>query len=396
MKKITVQCKYNHPAWQTDPAWIRWCKECCAEGTEEFVKFVVQSRNWTIESEYVDKDTLIKIRCDKNHLQNYHPQTFALKQCSTCIGRISDKTRQQFFDEVAERGGTVIGEYIDAKAKIECICANGHTFFPSPNMLHQNGNWCLECAGYSTREQCIERLNKIVEARGGKLLEEYKRHSQHIRLLCENSHEFSARPAELMVGQWCQECKRIIHENKLIQKITESHGKLLSKYVNCRTKIDIKCELDHIWGAVPHQIMRGSWCPACNDSRGERMVRTFLDENNISYVSQYMCLIGITQKYYDFFLPEYNLIIEYDGMQHFTFCEYFHKNDDGYERQKISDTVKTQYAKDNKIHLLRIPFWRYNESHDIISSNLDAIKNNSVDIIQPEIGYFQQYVEGKY
>lgn len=56
----------------------------------------------------------------------------------------------------------------------------------------------------------------------------------------------------------------------------------------------------------------------------------------------------------DIYLPQYNSIIEYDGNQHFRYTPKFHFKYERYETSIIRDQIKNKYAKDNKIHLLRI------------------------------------------
>jgi len=59
---------------------------------------------------------------------------------------------------------------------------------------------------------------------------------------------------------------------------------------------------------------------------------------------------------FDFFLPKYNLLIEYQGRQHFeNNISFFHKKDSLEERQKL-DQIKRNYCANNKIDLLEISY----------------------------------------
>lgn len=65
---------------------------------------------------------------------------------------------------------------------------------------------------------------------------------------------------------------------------------------------------------------------------------------------------------FDFYLPEYNLCIEYDGEQHFKPVDFANKGrewaDKQFEIRRTCDEIKTEYCKKNNIKLLRIPYFK--------------------------------------
>jgi very-short-patch-repair endonuclease len=61
---------------------------------------------------------------------------------------------------------------------------------------------------------------------------------------------------------------------------------------------------------------------------------------------------------FDFYIPEFNMCIEYDGEQHFKAVDYF-GGEDGLKIRQIHDRIKTDYCNSNNILLLRI---RYDEN----------------------------------
>lgn len=75
---------------------------------------------------------------------------------------------------------------------------------------------------------------------------------------------------------------------------------------------------------------------------------------------------NINKLYFDFYLPEYNTCIEYDGLQHFKSIEHFGGKKGLKETQK-RDKIKDEYCKNNNIRLLRI---KYNEKVSKILSIL--------------------------
>ena len=61
---------------------------------------------------------------------------------------------------------------------------------------------------------------------------------------------------------------------------------------------------------------------------------------------------------FDFYLPKYNILIEYDGIQHYKPVGFFGGKKEFKETQ-MRDNIKNKYCKDNNINLIRI---RYDEN----------------------------------
>ena len=59
--------------------------------------------------------------------------------------------------------------------------------------------------------------------------------------------------------------------------------------------------------------------------------------------------------FFDFYLPEYKLCIEFDGIQHHIPIKFFGGND-GLKERKNNDKIKDQYCNNNNIDLLRISY----------------------------------------
>lgn len=74
---------------------------------------------------------------------------------------------------------------------------------------------------------------------------------------------------------------------------------------------------------------------------------------------------------YDFYLPDYNTLIEYDGIQHFKNVPYFDKGGESLKSRKARDAIKNKYAEDNGYNLLRIPYTLSDEkAKETILNNL--------------------------
>ena len=104
-------------------------------------------------------------------------------------------------------------------------------------------------------------------------------------------------------------------------------------------------------------------CGCFKGSKGENKISTILLENNIRFEKEktYPNLILETQKFarYDFYLPDYNCLIEYDGIQHFKPGKSYYDNPEKFAKTQEYDNIKNQYAIENGITLIRIPYTHY-------------------------------------
>lgn len=115
----------------------------------------------------------------------------------------------------------------------------------------------------------------------------------------------------------------------------------------------------------------------CLISKGEEKVQYVLEKKQISYIKQYTfddcrnpktnCLLK-----FDFYLPDYNYCIEYDGIQHFDYrkSKISWNTKENFEQTQYRDNLKNQYCKDHNIKLVRIPYWDYNKIDEIIQKEI--------------------------
>ena len=76
---------------------------------------------------------------------------------------------------------------------------------------------------------------------------------------------------------------------------------------------------------------------------------------------------------FDFYIPSKNVLIEFDGPQHFKFDSQFgtHKTTKNeFEKMKLYDKIKTNYSKIKSIKLIRIPYTQLRKIEKILSVNL--------------------------
>lgn len=100
-------------------------------------------------------------------------------------------------------------------------------------------------------------------------------------------------------------------------------------------------------------------CGCCN-SFGEANIQKILQENNVVFEREksFDDLRGErNNKYrYDFYLPEYNRLVEFDGEQHYIYLDAGWSTKEYLEKTQENDKTKNEYALSNNIYLVRIPY----------------------------------------
>ena len=160
----------------------------------------------------------------------------------------------------------------------------------------------------------------------------------------------------------CQQ-SLLISQSKKENLINQQFGNLLvieesAIRKNNRPTWRCRCICGKLIDINSHHLKDGSashcGCLGYN-SIGEKNIISILQENNIEYECQYKFL-DLGNYRYDFYLPNLNRLIEFDGKQHFEPNEYFGGEEEFLLRQK-NDNIKNQYALSHQIPLVRIPYW---------------------------------------
>ena len=119
----------------------------------------------------------------------------------------------------------------------------------------------------------------------------------------------------------------------------------------------------------------GVECKECSMSEGEKLISTYLNYNNIKYEyeKEFNGLIGVGGKLlsYDFYLPEYNLLIEYQGEQHEKYISGIHVSYNNFKKQLEHDRRKKEYARNHNIEFLEIWYYDFNNIEKILKKQLN-------------------------
>jgi Family of unknown function (DUF5889)/Protein of unknown function (DUF723) len=274
-----------------------------------------------------------------------------------------------------------ISEYKNNKSKIKIICKKHGEFYTTPES-HINGKICKFCKSekYNISDTEIEKRTKkfisTYELIYGDKYDysrvSYRRSDEKIELICKKHGNFFIRASHHIEGKGCKKCsyESVSEKNKqtiddFINVSKRIHGNFydysLVNYINNKIKVKIICPTHGCFEQTPHSHKMGYGCPECNITIGERKVSVALQNLQIRYDFQKTfddCVYDQKLKF-DFYLPDYSICIEFDGIQHFESIEYFGGVDE-FTKRKERDIVKNKYCEKNNIHLLRIPYYENN------------------------------------
>ena len=122
-----------------------------------------------------------------------------------------------------------------------------------------------------------------------------------------------------------------------------------------------KCDCGNEVERVSDSLIQGDSfsCGCCNQSIGNIKIEQLLKENNIEFEKEktFSDLKGKNNMPYrfDFYLPAYNRLIEFDGIQHYKERDIF---SDSLEDIQYRDKIKNEYCLQHNIPLVRIPYWK--------------------------------------
>jgi very-short-patch-repair endonuclease len=300
-------------------------------------------------------------------------------------------------EEFIKRSKTIHGNkydysltnYINNKTKVKVICPN-HGIFEQQANHHLEGMGCRECGYIIMQEkqslQLDDFINKAKQVHNNKYdysFVDYKNNLTKIKIMCPKHGEFYQTPGNHLSGQGCPQCKGGTKSTlkEFVAKANKIHSNKYdyseSKYINANSKLKIICP-DHgpFYQRPGLHINQKQGCPKCIDyyrSKGEKEIYNILSESNFNFKTQHSfngCR-NTNLLRFDFYLPDYNICIEYDGEQHTKPLKFFGGRDE-FIKRKENDHIKEEYCRCSNIKLLRI---NYNEDVELkMKSIIDYIR----------------------
>ena len=275
--------------------------------------------------------------------------------------------------------------YVDRETPTTLICNKCKEEFKiKPRNLYDKKlvNPCPSCRklDFSNKKRLTTKkfINKAKSIHGDKfdyIESEYRNCFTSIKIWCNKCKNFFyQKPKDHLTGSGCQKCKnnsiserrRSTKENfvNLSRNIhKEDYSYENSAYIDSRTKIEVKCNsCGRLFKIRPDAHISGGGCICKTESIGEKIVKNFLTNKKVDFERNKRfkeCRRKRTLSF-DFYLPKFNVLIEYDGRQHFApfFNERISPKNAKkiLELQKESDKIKTEFARSRGITLVRIKY----------------------------------------
>ena len=375
---------------------------------EQFLKeiSVLTGDEYLFLEPYIGNKYPIKVRHNTcGHEYEVRPDNFLRRaRCPVCSRKIHylkiKKTDEQFKKEVydlVKDEYTVLGKYINSQTKIKIRhdkCGNIVNIKPSAFLSDPRCKKCYRKKTNSknrtkTTEQFKQEVFNIV-GNEYTVLGEYIKNNVKIKMRHNKcGYEWKVTPGSFLSGNRCPKCSNRLNTGRntkrktteqFKQKVKELVGNeyiVLGKYKNNKTKIKIKhITCGNMYEVTPNDFIKGTRCPYCKASKGEQKIADFLIKNKIKFETEkeFGGLVHLRPLRFDFYLPTHNLLIEYDGIQHYEPVDFSGNNQDiANENLKINqerDKIKNNYCKENNINLLRIKYTDFKNINKILKEEL--------------------------
>lgn len=246
--------------------------------------------------------------------------------------------------------------YTGSLSKVIITCPDHGDFEQIPSS-HIRGRGCPKCGfeqGSKIRSYTPEEFySKVKEIQGdtydfSKM--NYVDFNTKVKVICRVHGEFFKSPRDLLKNSGCSKCSGNYSytTEEYVALAKKAHGDKYdyskTKYTRAHTKITITCPDHGDFEQNPSgHLTLGYGCPKCIASKGEIAISSFLDKYKIKYITEYK--IPNNRYKYDFFLPEYNIYIEFHGKQHYEYNHFFHRTYSEFLERRLIDDIKIDIAK---------------------------------------------------
>jgi very-short-patch-repair endonuclease len=203
------------------------------------------------------------------------------------------------------------------------------------------------------------------------------RHS--VVILCPKHGLFTQRPFDHLNGCGCKKCVGLNRKtnDEFIIESKKIFGDLFSyddtNYINSQTKVIVKCVQHGNFQVTPNNhLSKKQGCPICKESKGEKKIAQLLYDMKVQFIREKTfenCVRKKRKLPFDFYLPNHNLVIEYDGRHHFEIIDAF-GGKNGFSETQENDKFKNNFLHDNNIKLLRIPYNQYDNIEKLLQNNI--------------------------
>jgi len=316
-------------------------------GTNDYIKVI--------------KDDLTYIQLSDHHLQNFKPTKIQRDSLISKLEKIHNNRYRYLVD--SEKVGTT--------SKIKLIDNLTGDIFLYRVDRHLSGM----CPNKVTLNLFTTKSSTIHNNKYDYSLVEFNTIKDKVKIICPEHGIFIQSVSNHMnLKDGCPKCigRGFWNKENILKEFTNIHLNMydysLVEFKGISHKVKIVCRSHGPFDQNIHKHLSGQGCKLCKStSKGEECIKLHLEKRGIKYIRQHgfdTCRY-INRLSFDFYLPEYNTCIEFDGIQHFRPIKGFGGD------KSFSDTIKRDKCKndwciENRVKLIRINYNQFSKIPNII------------------------------
>ena len=339
--------------------------------------------------DYKDTMTNVEIICPIHGSFSQKPKRHIKgRGCPEC-GGTAKLTQSKFIEKSKkihnDKYGYKLVVYKNYEHKVIIICTLHGEFTQSPHM-HLSGQGCPKCGGTVklTQSEFIERSKKIHNDKYDYSLSFYRKYEEKIIIVCKMHGQFLQTPHMHLYGNGCPACRKNIKRSledfikisNNVHNFKYNYDKTI--YINDRTEVIITCPKHGDFNSAPNNhIFGATGCYKCKSSKGEELIRRYLTEQSIQFEEQKIFSDCVNKRClpFDFHIKDINVLIEYQGRQHFEPVKWSKNWNDQEAYNNLievqqNDKIKKEWCKNNNIKLLEISYLEKKDIDEILKNHL--------------------------
>lgn len=268
-------------------------------------------------------------------------------------------------------------EWINIRTKITIICPIHGEFTQIPQNHIRLKSGCRRCGREIVKSKLSKYNTEFFLTNAKKIHGDKYDYSNtqcfnatdKVQINCYVHGVFHQRANSHLKGNGCPKCNfdqmakdRAMGKELFINKSKELFGDKYDyskvEYINGQINVSIICAKHGEFEVTPNNhLSKKSGCPICNESKLERELSLILDNLNIEYERQKK-FKWLGRLSLDFYLPEFEISIECQGVQHFKPIDFAGKGVlwavKSYEKIKKNDDLKLNKCLEQNLKMIYI------------------------------------------
>lgn len=298
------------------------------------------------------------------------------------------KSTEQFIKEAKKIHGDKYDyskvNYVSTDKPVEIICPIHGSFNQRPHD-HLKGCGCKKCgteqSAKTRSKECEDFINQAKKLHNNKYdysKVNYINNSTEVEIVCPVHGVFEQIPYvhnKLPTPCGCPKCSNNIKKTteQFIEEarvIFPAYNYSKTVYTGANKRLEIICPKHGSWFPKASDLLHNHGCPICNESKGEKRIRKWLTKNNIRFERQakFENCKNKSLLPFDFYIPSKDLLIEFQGEEHYKPVKYF-GGAQKFTKIQENDKIKKSYAE-KEHNFLEISYKDFDKIENILNENI--------------------------